>query len=700
MDRKKKIRGFLLFLFLGLAIWGVVRYEKETKSLVRVSPEGTAQLQVLTPASLVLEDLAALEQKSAFQEKLYLENVALPPPTNQWISSVVFRKNGEPLFAYPLAVKLDEQGFGLSLPKIVSTENTVFGTYEPQLRVTLGEGMEASLGTYDDLSAEVIQRSGGIQRSSLRLTRGSPFLFTRVAKGEQMRVSSASLRRTGQEQNFVIFEGAEQRFAVFFRPEEVKIEFSDEQTFALRALRNETLVTFAVLSKPGDETVFLPYAFDPIVKTRVEVTRTPEEFLTTYVLTTRTGNATLIALLPRHTETLRDAPPVLGTYATLRGEQRLYAGTRFTFGVPATVPPDRLRLDVLNETEKEVVRQAVREDLERLAFPETDTYFAGKKLYAAANLLDLAEQLGMEREAGIIQEKLKAELTGWKQRSFLQRQPNKYFSYDPVLRGIVGETPSFGSELFNDHNFHYGYFIYAASILARYDQDALAENTAFINLLVKDIMNDDREDNRFAYLRPFDLYEGHSWASGFGLFADGNNQESSSEAVNAWYAVYLWSRAITNPELEARALWLYNQEADSALRYWLNIDSQERRFVAYKHPYVSLVWGGKLDFATWFSPLPEATLGIQLIPLNAGSGYLATDRERIKRNLRAVPLERAAMFQDFLIMYEALADPAMALKRAAQVPTTALDSVNTMSYFKAWLFVQAREVGDPFRIRN
>ena len=47
----------------------------------------------------------------------------------------------------------------------------------------------------------------------------------------------------------------------------------------------------------------------------------------------------------------------------------------------------------------------------------------------------------------------------------------------------------------------------------------------------------------FPDLRVFDAYASHSWASGTSPFADGNNQESSSEAVTAWTGLALWAQA-------------------------------------------------------------------------------------------------------------------------------------------------------------
>ena len=47
-----------------------------------------------------------------------------------------------------------------------------------------------------------------------------------------------------------------------------------------------------------------------------------------------------------------------------------------------------------------------------------------------------------------------------------------------------------------------------------------------------------------------DWFVGHSWAAGIFPFADGRNQESSSESVNAWYAVSLYGLATGNERVK------------------------------------------------------------------------------------------------------------------------------------------------------
>ena len=73
----------------------------------------------------------------------------------------------------------------------------------------------------------------------------------------------------------------------------------------------------------------------------------------------------------------------------------------------------------------------------------------------------------------------------------------------------------------------------AASEIARFEPEWLKEKNwgSIINLIIQDIANTDRQNKHFPFLRNFDPYAGHSWASGHARFADGNNQESSSESM-------------------------------------------------------------------------------------------------------------------------------------------------------------------------
>ncbi len=118
--------------------------------------------------------------------------------------------------------------------------------------------------------------------------------------------------------------------------------------------------------------------------------------------------------------------------------------------------------------------------------------------------------------------------------------------------------------------------------------------------LIRDIACPDRDDRLFPFLRNFDPYAGHSWASGGANFADGNNQESSSEAMNAWTGLILWGEAVGDRAIRDLGVTLYTNEMAAINEYWFDVKG-ENRPTAYTPSVVTLVWGGKGVNETWFT---------------------------------------------------------------------------------------------------
>jgi endoglucanase Acf2 len=263
--------------------------------------------------------------------------------------------------------------------------------------------------------------------------------------------------------------------------------------------------------------------------------------------------------------------------------------------------------------------------------------------------------------------------------------------YDPKAKGMVGLAASFGSDQFNDHHFHYGYFLYAASVAARYDPSLIPKIEPVVNLLAADIASP-ASSKSFPELRVFDAYAGHSWAAGYAPFADGNNQESSSEAVGAWNGLALWATVTHNPGLRTEAIWLLSSEAASAKAYWTNFDPTADVYTGFDHGVVGINWGAKRDSATWFSADANAKLGIQLIPMSPASGYLGGDSGRIASNVtEATPHGFDVSFGDYLLMYSALTGKPgaeSALATARSLPQKYIDDADSRSYLLAWIMTR------------
>jgi endoglucanase Acf2 len=141
-------------------------------------------------------------------------------------------------------------------------------------------------------------------------------------------------------------------------------------------------------------------------------------------------------------------------------------------------------------------------------------------------------------------------------------------------------------------------------------------------LLMKDYMNHDPSDLRFPVLRSFDRYAGHSWAHGFGSFAEGNNLESTGEAINSWVAAYHMSLLEGDTAMRDAAIYGFVHETYAAQQYWFDYDqdiwsSKYREYAGV----AGMIWGGKYDYATWFGANPTFIYGIQWIPTGE---YLST----------------------------------------------------------------------------
>ncbi|EHL00549.1 putative endo-1,3(4)-beta-glucanase 1 [Glarea lozoyensis 74030] len=108
--------------------------------------------------------------------------------------------------------------------------------------------------------------------------------------------------------------------------------------------------------------------------------------------------------------------------------------------------------------------------------------------------------------------------------------------YDTSWGGLVSSASyagdpgaDFGNTYYNDHHFHYGYFIYAASLIGHLDPVWAVANKPWVDALARDIANASPDDPWFPHYRNFDWYHGHSFAHGLYETFDGRDQESSSE---------------------------------------------------------------------------------------------------------------------------------------------------------------------------
>merc|ERR1740121_1559044 len=118
-----------------------------------------------------------------------------------------------------------------------------------------------------------------------------------------------------------------------------------------------------------------------------------------------------------------------------------------------------------------------------------------------------------------------------------------------------GEPPcydyDFGNACYNDHHYHYGYFVVAGAVLVKLVPSLVADAAfvTYVEMLIRDTTNPSSLDAYFPLFRSFDWFDLHSWSRGVTPSADGKDQESTSEELNLLYGIHLWGEQIGNAGL-------------------------------------------------------------------------------------------------------------------------------------------------------
>ena len=191
-------------------------------------------------------------------------------------------------------------------------------------------------------------------------------------------------------------------------------------------------------------------------------------------------------------------------------------------------------------------------------------YFAGKAMAKYAEIALVASDiLKNPALSGTALAKLKAAFN-----VFANNQQNVPLCYENTWKGLIsvaGYSPpnpnpnndnytplaDFGNTWYNDHHFHYGYFVYAAALLGYMDPTWLTQtNVDYINSLVRDVANPSDKDPYFPVFRSFDWFVGHSWSKGLFFSGDGKDEESSSEDYNFSYGLKLWGLVTKNASMQ------------------------------------------------------------------------------------------------------------------------------------------------------
>jgi chitodextrinase/regulation of enolase protein 1 (concanavalin A-like superfamily) len=627
----------------------------------------------ITNAGVVQPGIAGCDPKGDYNgipygtpTKLYPQLVdqaaTVPTATHRWWGMVPFYGEGQAggsgagyLTADPLMARATNRGVRvMGLPnglRTMGANQFVYSIPDPSREVfdgiAIGNAQFSTLNAYmqdhSDGSITVQWRSGATPVMTATLVHGSPYMFFEVFAGTPVIRTKAPdggekgifhqaanslgvwTNVAGVRNHFLVIGEGDMAFST---PQAAEIAFNPPG-------RRFTLAWLPVTGTgaPGSAMMaeFSQYALNRIARVTIDHAVDPQTQAVTvshaYLGAGGERVTTLAGLMPLQWKNTSHA---LGTYKTrsARGVVRFTPTSGFDYRLPFVgVLP--LLPNQLSEQEESRLRALVTAFVNEGAAawnPKTDTYWSGKAYGKVAEVAALAGSLGMTAEAATLVGWLKSELADWFSATTTgPLDKTKYFAYDRDWNTLLGFEESFGAQQqLNDHHFHYGYFVRAAAEVCRVDASWCSSQAygPMIELLIRGYAAG-RDDPLFPYLRHFDPANGFSWASGHANFALGNNNESTSEAANAYGAIVLYGLITGNQELVDRGVYLHASTTAAYWEYWNNLDafrglgSDFDNFPpGYDKIATSIIWGAGGVFSTWFSGAYAHILGIQGLPLN------------------------------------------------------------------------------------
>ncbi|KAG5183805.1 glycosyl hydrolase family 81-domain-containing protein [Tribonema minus] len=330
----------------------------------------------------------------------------------------------------------------------------------------------------------------------------------------------------------------------------------------------------------------------------------------------------------------------------------------------------------------------------------------------------------------------------------------------------------YGYFLYNDHHFHYGYFLYAAAVVAKNRPGFYPAYRRQLDFMVSDIACHRALADRFPTARHKDFFDGHRpqcprsalrlphaasaahrfevlclyravravqlsvqptvtgpttvddlWASGLFSQGNGKSQESSSEAVNAYYAVYLlgmatgnrelrdWGRILLAGEMAAvkPAARLYKHfastgnkelrdwgrillagELRSTDKYWhMRNDSDVYDSIFASNRMVGVVGGLDAVDVTWFGDNVEYVHGINMMPFTPISaellpyGYMREEWPMLATALTREDPPLVAQWEGYIHLAHAILDPEAAWSGISDL--TVFDAANSKTNSLHWV---------------
>ncbi len=642
MDFKKNI--FSIMLIYNLFYW----------SIPKLYAAGFVDPRQIFPAT----------SNEKIPSQYWLKNKK-PYPTNAWFINLVLNQannsSSNAVNIFPYSIKINPQGISMSYtqpifyaePEYPSIISAFYYQFENQL--TLGATTSMSnygLASYNGLRV-TLQWQNQRQKITAPILQGSPYLtefFTNLSPQLSTRFKIRSINQQTKAgpldkvqryelilalndydtQTWILYSEKPILFNWNINSQGEFITASEPYSGWIRVvLQKDTRMHIendAALLDAYSHNIPLDYQQDYLV--------TDHDLSYSFSWETQNNKPPLMLSLPHQRNFVPQDSSV--SYSGIKGLMLGETKAQWKIELPK-VPVLFLEPKNLSSEQINLLRTSLLSDMHDLLhypFPDDGPYQVGKRSARVARLIlianyikeDTLRQQMLDYLETHLRKKMLAE-SGWR------------FQYDTTWGGIIPSINDYGARHYNDHHYHYGYWVYTFAVIAQFDRAWITRPLKpksftpkqWIEMLIRDYANEDRGDPYFPIQRYQDDYSGHSWASGLTSFVDGQNQQSSSEAVNAYYALALYAAVFHDKKLLNWAKFLMTRELVSAQTYWqIPKDSAIYSDKFKEHnQVVANLWDNKIDANAFFIECHtefrcglEYSFGIEMLPFTAMTSVL------------------------------------------------------------------------------
>ncbi|XP_039157593.1 probable endo-1,3(4)-beta-glucanase ARB_01444 [Eucalyptus grandis] len=635
-------------------------------------------------------------------------------PTNSFFQNFALNNGDQAEYIHPYLVKPSPSSVSVSFPSCVATSTSLYQVFNADLTISAvssddaacsssAEALRHVISSYSDLGVTLDFAASNLK---FILVRGSPYLTCLVNRRTEVAISTIHaillLSSNSSRTKHTLKLNNNQTWLVYTSS---LISFSHSLN-AITSGRFSGVIRIAYLPDGGSfsEEVLDKFSSSYALSGDAVLTK---PFCLEYKWEKRGWGNLLMLAHPLHVRLLsrEDCRATVledFKYRSIDGDLVGVVGDSWVLrSNPVSVTWHSIR-GIREESHNEII-QALRRDVASLnpaTLTTISSYFYGKLMARAARLALIAEEVCYPEVIPTIGKYLKSTIEPWLDGTF----SGNGFLYDAKWGGIItklgstnpGEDLGFG--LYNAHHYHLGYFLYAIAVLAKIDPAWGRKYRPQAYSLMADFMNLGRRWNsNYPRLRCFDLYKLHSWASGLTEFGDGRNQESTSEAVNAYYSAALMGLAYGDTHLVTVGSTLVAMEIQAAQTWWhvREGDNLYEEDFTRENRVVGVLWANKRDSGLWFAGAErrDCRLGIQVLPLSPITEVLFSDiqfsKQLVDWTYPSLNREGIEGWRGFVCALEGIFDQSSALEKVRSL--SGFDDGNSISNLLWWIHSRGDE---------